>query len=335
MVKRCLLFGIFLLFFCNGIFSLTIYWAPVKQYANLQAAADNENTELHIMLIKKMETWFANAKLNFKALNSSIETPVSFMDAMRVCSTNSIDYLIYGFIEYKEFAVNAELKLFDSLKQEVVQVFYASDNRNQVPRLLDDLAAKIAQYFAVTTKQALQPSEGIVALAIGGGYWMPLTTQWSDSIQALYSGCFALRFIPWRPAEWGLYFKTGLTGNFYHSINKSGFEGLNLYTVTAGIPFYLCLDMSIRHTISLGVEPQFAFDYLVREPLYNEVLKTFRLFFSSDVNLEYQFHITKYVSFIVGNKVLLQFFNVPRIVYNPQLMFEVNTKPLIRGAYAQ
>jgi hypothetical protein len=282
---------------------------------------------------------FAWSTIKFLKLKKKAAPPKSFLDALHLSNELSLDYIIYGFIEKNEYSIHGELKLFDSKKQEIIRIFYSTDNTDRLTRLIGDLISKIEEYFKSIFNMPLPgekikaaPSHGIISFVFGAGYWTPATSEWNEYNLGLYSIDLHTRFIPTRPPEGarfrGFYFRTGLVINFFHSINRAGYEHYNLLTFTFGIPAALCADIETKHTLSLGLEPQFTIDYLIQDRMYDNTVMIPTVSFSGAFNLEYQYFITPGILIGISNRVSFTFTEPVRIIYNPLVHCEFRLKPL-------
>jgi hypothetical protein len=313
--------------------------APVEYYVN----ESNENSKGEYNIQDKMTSdlshLFAWSNINFLTLGKKIAPPKSFLDALHLSNEFSLDYIIYGFIEKNEYSIHGELKLFDSKKQEIIRVFYSTDNADKLARLSRDLVSKIEEYFKSIFNMPLPgkkiktgPSHGIISFVLGAGYWTPVTSKWNEYNLGLYSIDLHTRLIPTRPREGtgfrGFYFRTGLVSTFFHSMNREGYEQYNLYTFTFGIPAALCADIGTKHTLGLGLEPQFTIDYLIQDRMYDDRVMIPIISFSGAVNLEYQYFITPGILIGISNRVSFTFTEPVRIIYNPLVLFEFRLKPL-------
>jgi len=338
-MKKSIVILFFIIFISPFIYSLNVFIAPLEYYVN--ESSDNNKIEFNIQdkMTNDLAQLFLWSKIKFLKLRKKVTPPKSFLDALHLSTEFSLDYIIYGFIEENEYSITGELKLFDSKKQEIIQVFYSRDNPDRLNRLTVDLVSKIDAYFKSIfdmplpeEKNEATSTQGIISFILGAGYWTPVNTAWVEYNLGLYSIDLQARFIPYRPPEGlgfrGFYFRTGFTVNFFHSINRAGYESYNLLTFAFGIPAALCADIGTKHTISLGLEPQFTIDCLIQDRMYDDTVTIPTVLFSGAFNLEYQYFITPGILIGISNRVSFAFTDPVRVIYNPFLNCEIRLKPL-------
>ncbi|MBN2835509.1 MAG: hypothetical protein JXR48_11150, partial [Candidatus Delongbacteria bacterium] len=289
-MKRLLLILITLVLITAPLAAENITIAPFLFYGPSDEADTNilvSKNNTFVTVLKEIFRW---DNLIFNPLAIELKPPASFLEAMEICTENKIDYLVYGFIEYRDFYYHGEIKLFNRERREVIKTFYASDDEDHLERLISELAEKFGDYLnsifdLKLVKPKPEPREGIISFMIASGYWVYLSPQWSGIMAPLYSVDIHTYFTPSRPGETAeisdIYFTTGLTLNFTHAINRPDFESTHLLDFAIGIPLMASIDIGVRHTISASLTPEMCIDYLIREARYNDTISRPDILFST------------------------------------------------------
>jgi hypothetical protein len=317
-----------------------IYIAPLLIFNDSDQFDTSEIDVNQLLFIEKMVSIYRWENMSFKPIPMNAHAPGSFLDAMELCNEFQIDFLVYGFIEYREVYIHGEIKLYNREKREVIKAFYASDDTSNLERLLLDLAEKFGNYlnalFDLTPEEeAPPPTGGIFSFGISGGYFLYLIQDWTDYLLPLYSVQLQANFIPIKPAEGkgfrGFYFKTGITTNFTHAVNRLGYEEIHFLGFAFGLYLGLMADIGIHHTLGIVVTPEYYIDYLIRNARYDDQVLIPAHLFSTSLSLNYQFHFNRMFSMSLENRFSLQFVDPMRITYNPCMVFEFSLNPMFGG----
>jgi len=131
--------------------------------------------------------------------DNRINAPQSITDAITVCRTERIDYLLYGYVSKNAHNMRMEIRLFDYANRRILQTFFSMDDVNNYQRLLDDMSSKIILYIAgmfnleiAHEKQAFTR----ISIPINAGYWTPFDKSWLEVMLGTFTLGSGVEFTP-------------------------------------------------------------------------------------------------------------------------------------------
>ena len=206
--------------------------------------------------------WTKNIGLvmRFNSLNDNrINAPQSITDAITVCRTERIDYLLYGYVSKNAHNMRMEIRLFDYINRRIIQTFFSMDDTDNYERLLDDMSSKIIFYIAeMFNLETIQEKQAFtrISIPVNAGYWTPFDKNWLEVMLGTVTLGSGVEFTPtdnlfvFRGIN--CYLSTGAIFQYRLGVgNPSRYEAYN-HTFYITFPLTLNLVLSQQHGVFTG-----------------------------------------------------------------------------------
>ena len=185
MNKKTLLYVIIIIFLIGPLFAVEIYVAPIS-YIDVKEEKVSTSIEIAKEISKECENYLLGKKvLLIEIRNEEINAPTSVLEAIKVSKEEKGDYLLYGYVEKKEYTYRAEIRFLDYEKREIRKIFYSSDDIENYERLIKDISYKIVTYLdnIFDLKIAEEKSgKRIFSIPISAGYFTYIASDWMNSV---------------------------------------------------------------------------------------------------------------------------------------------------------
>ena len=278
MNKRLLLVSIFIITDVI-LFSLeTIYVAPFYHIDEVNDEVHPDN-DYHKMLIHKMQNKRTGLNITFSKIpvDQGLNPPKSIADAIKVCQNEHADYLLYGYMAFRDYTIYAELKILDYEKRGIIKIIYSVDDLKNIDRLMEDLATKIIAFLEETFnvgfyKDMQKYSEWWSY--VNFGYWTPVENEWLNLLIGTGMVDFGIVFFPTdRICVWGTYpvnLSLGLELSYQFGLGFPERYKAYDHIIAIGLPFRLHLIMNDIHDISSGIALFYRLDLLQFQDAYED-----------------------------------------------------------------
>jgi hypothetical protein len=241
-------------------------------------------------------------------------SPRSFLEAAELCEAAGIDYLLYGYIRKGEYSWDCEIKLYARETNTVAQLFFGRDGRDHYERMLEELSAKILDYFygevgLAPCVPAPEPDRKIFSIPILLGYWSPGGEEWGElsiGIGRLESGVL---FVPVSPlwyhgdVPWEL--ETGITLSYSLAVNDKEYESFLLHSLRINLPLLAAAELGADHGIAFGGGLSMQFDILNQDRQYYGSYRAFSAAPGAFVEAAYRYRLSD--SWKLGFRAALEF----------------------------
>jgi hypothetical protein len=289
-----------------------------------------------LRVLREIET--GSALLFLSMSNELIQAPQSLADALRICRTEKLDYLLYGFVAKKEYTFQTEIKLFDYAKRTVIKTFYASDDHDNYERMLHDIAGKIISYineeFHLNIVEK-RPVYRHFLLPLSLGYWTPLTPSWTDLLLGTVVLEGGIRFIPRDRlfVAFGMSFYLSLETDLSYRLgvgNPNAYDALD-HTLAITAPARLHMKLSDEQNLFFGLGIQYALDFLqIKQPYRSGETNVYSAVgFLASFGYEHRLNEAWYM--LIDDQIEVKLYDTPMPVYSLRVgfMYLMNTEEVI------
>ena len=297
---------LFLLVFTFSIFSVfasEIKIAPLTVYdgdGNKAEAPYNPSKAIHDELEKH---WFGGL-INFSYIaENKYGTPVTIIDAHKICTSENADYLIYGYLKKNESSWLCEVKLYDANGKKIIKDFFAGDSIDHYDRLITILCQNILfgieEITGLNKDELKQEKTRPMELRIPASlfYWSPVDGRWGDKILGIAGVNAGLEFYPPQPAivvngkliDFSVRFN--LSWNI--GINKKNTYPLVINTIALSLPVLLHVHFNERHSLYGGGGLAYSIELMNIKPKYEDETFLYQNVFSFETIAGYEFEINE------------------------------------------
>ena len=268
------------LFSSFTVFASEILIAPIAVYDSNGDKTSVPNTPDKAIYTELEKHWFEGL-INFSCLREkNYGIPVSIIDANKICISESVDYLIYGYVKKNETSWNGEVKLYDAANKKIIKEFFASDSIEQYDRFINVLCQNVLsgiEEISGLNKNDLKKNETrLIELYIPVSlfYWTPIDSGWGSRILGIAGLSTGLEFFLPQPimvtkgnlidfsARFNLAWDIG--------INKKTSYPLILNTVEIGLPVILHLHFNEFHSLYGGLGLAYNIELMSIRPKYED-----------------------------------------------------------------
>lgn len=266
---------------------------------------------------------------------ASDSAPRSLLEAARLCEAHGYPQLLYGWLRRTEYALHAEVKLFDREAGEVVAVFFASDDQRHYERLVADVASKITAWFAdemgVAPRPAAERERNAVRLPWALGAWTALASDWARVTSGLAAVTVGARLVPVTPsftagARRGE-IAIGLDLEYALGMNEPDYESFFLHMVRVRLTIQVDLEVARRHSLGVGLGPLLAIDTMAQDRLYDRFLVDTAAAAGASFILFYRYALSDRAALGFANVLDVAAYADPLVIYSPRLLVELRLPP--------
>ena len=324
-MKKKSLFILLFIFGIPSLFALEIYVAPISFIEEEKVLS---KIEIASAIAREAGAYLSGNKLFFgEVKNQEQNAPVSMIDAIKVSKEERADYLLYGFVEKKEYTYRAEIRLLDFEKREIIKIFYSSDDIENYERVIKDISYKIVSYlddlFALGIKEEKQGNL-ILSIPISFGYWSYISSEWKDTVTGTGAVSTGFDLIP---NDRGLqnfkhktYLSCGLNLEYRYGIGKENIELKDMRIITLGFPIRVHIESpSKEHGVIFGFGFFYEVDLVNIEEIYGENKSSLFTHIGVMGSIGYQWRLSKRIRIAVDNVVDLGFQNPPMVSFSPRI----------------
>ena len=326
MKKKTLLILLFI-FRISSLFALEIYIAPISFIDGGEVVS---KIEISNAIAREAEAYLYGKKLIFEEVkNKELNAPVSMIDAIKVSKEEMADYLLYGFIEKKEYAYRAEIRLLDFEKREIIKIFYSSDDIENYERVIKDLSYKIVSYldeiFTLGIKEE-KPGKFILSIPISFGYWSYLSPEWINTVRGTGAASTGFDLIAndnaFQNIKRKTYLSCGLNLEYRYGIGKENVELKDIRIISLGFPIRIHIESLLNEN---GVIFGFGFFYEVDlaniEEMYGENKRSLYTHLGFMGSFGYQWRLSKNLKIALDNIVDIGLQNPLMVSFSPRMRF--------------
>ncbi|MDR2181293.1 MAG: hypothetical protein LBN92_01280 [Treponema sp.] len=255
--------------------ALEIHVAPLY-FINEAEDRGQSHNNYHTRLARVLRSYEEGVELRFTTLGTLAgrSAPQSLTDALSTAKSVRADYLLYGFIAEKEFSVQAEIRLLDWEKKQVVASFFAMDEKDEEERMLADLARKILEYVdghygIPIIEDPLRFMHAELPLRLG--YWTP-AGNWFPLLFGTVSVTAGMTLTPRDPLfimnGYTFWLSTGLLINYRLGTGKE-YKAYD-HGLSFMAPLTLHQKLNAENEIFYGAGLSYSFDFLAIEEPYRK-----------------------------------------------------------------
>jgi hypothetical protein len=264
-----------------------------------------------------------------KIRNSRINPPESVVDAVEVCRSEGVDFLLYGYLTKRAYNYQAEIRLFDYENRQVRQVFYGMDDSGHYDRLVKELTVKIVEYIAeVFHLRIVEEEPAFTRMFIPGGvgYWTPASSDWtrrmigtvniSSGIAVMPSDrIFVLHGFPF-------YISTGLDVAYRLGVGHPARYDAYDHSLYFNLPVFLHAALRDRHHVFAGLGFIYFLDFLNITQKYSDSEIFFYNNTGMSITFGYRFFLKKALVLFFRSDFDLQFAGKVLFSYSPLIGLE-------------
>jgi len=317
----------------SSVAALDIYLAPIVYQDEGKAEAAGGSAPAGD-LAKRLGPDRLGDRVSVRLLPAaSTAAPQTFIDAARLCESQSCPYMLYGYVKKTSYSYYAEIKLIAHEDKQVVTVFIAADDGDHYERLIDDLSAKIVQYIrgdlgiGPPLPREL-PARNLLVLPSSLGYWTPMGGEWSSALAGLVSASSGIRLIPQRPLyslfSRSCYLAVGVDLEYQLGMNQPGLESFFLHMARLRIPAESFMDLGNGHEIGLGLGPLFEVDVMNQAHEYGQAETKATVVPGFSVEALYRYALSEGLSLGMTNIVDVALYSRALFTYSPRLTLVVH-----------
>ena len=318
-------------FIFNPLFAIEIFIAPIS-YIDSREEKVISRIEISKELANEAERYLYRKEIFLKEIkNAEINAPVSMIDAIKVSREEKAEYLLYGFVEKKEYTYRGEIKLLDYEKREISTVFYSSDDLENYERLIKDLSYKIVTYFDMIFDLKLaeeEPGKLRLSVPISLGYWSYISSDWMNTVTGTGAVSTGLDLITNDKIFPNFKHKTYLSWNlnieYRYGIGKDEVELSGLHIINLSMPLRVHIEsLSKEDGIFLGFGFLYEFDIANIEEKYAGDKRSLYTHIGILGSFGYQWKLNE--------KIRICFDNIIEVGFQERVM--VSFSPRIRALY--
>jgi hypothetical protein len=338
-MNRKLLFLLIFGFTLTPLFSLEIHVAPIS-YIDSRAERVVSNIEVSKDIAREAERYLTGKNLFFRYIKSEgVNAPVSVIDAIALSRLERVEYLVYGFVEKREYTYRAELRLLDFAGREIIKIFYSSDDIDNYQRLIKDLSYKVVTYldsvFALGILEE-EPGKFILSVPVSLGYWSYMSSAWMNTVSGTFAFSTGLDLITNDKAFQDLKRKTYVAWSFNieyrHGLGKYDVELQSLHIISFSFPVRIHIEsLSKDEGVFLGFGVSYEFDIASIEEMYVGKKRYLYTHIGMLGSFGYQWRLNEKMRIAFDNTILVGFQNHPMISYSPRvrLLYSIYSKDVI------
>lgn len=275
--------------------------APLAVYdgdGNKTEAPYNPSKAIHDELEKR---WFGGL-INFSHISESkYGIPVTIIDAHKICTSESADYLIYGYLKKNESSWLCEVKLYDANGKKIIKEFFAGDSIDHYDRLINILCQNILfgiEEISGLNKDELRqkktrPME--LRIPVSLLYWSPVDSGWGDKILGIAGVNAGLELYPPQPVIVSngklMDFSARFNLSWNIGINKKNTYPLVINTMAISLPVLLHVHFNERHSLYGGFGLAYNIELMSIKPKYENEKFLYQNVFSFETIAGYEFEI--------------------------------------------
>jgi hypothetical protein len=267
------------LFQFSFLCAVTFHIAPVSYIDSGEIAKDSQSTKTMNDIHAKLQEICKNKEVfSFVSVGAaSLAPPVSIFDAASLCTSEKIEYLLYGYIQKDAYSWSIELKLFDNNTKTILRTFYSSDDIGSYDRLIDDISVKLLSFLEEKFGLPLSLGNkdfGTMSFLIpaGLGYWTSTHPDWLDVILGTFVVTTGIEYVPCDSLSviYGknAYSSIGIDLEYRLGIGNPENYGAFLHSISLQLPLRLHVDLNSIHSVTFGTTFLYSLDVLQIEEKY-------------------------------------------------------------------
>lgn len=305
MNKKFFLLGVLILWFSLA-FASEVKIAAIAVYDNNGNKTNvpfDASKAIHSELEKH---WFKGLVSFSHVSDQKYGIPISIIDANKICSSENIEYLIYGYIKKSDSNWFCEIKLYGETEKKILKEFFASDNINHYDRLIDTLCQNILfgieELTGLNQKEIKQKKNRELELRIPVSlcYWSPVDSEWGSKILGIAGANAGLEFYP----SQSIIISNGRLVDFSAKLNLSWDIGMNksdiypllINTISISLPIILHLHFNEYHSLYGGVGLAYNIELMKIRPKYENETFLYQNIFSFETLAGYEYNLNKYAN---------------------------------------
>ncbi len=325
MKKRICAVFLLLMLAASGLSAVEVFLAPLPLQDEMgNVLGDQEKPEAD--LLEAMKQAITGDELAVKPADmEGAQPPRSFLDAARLTENGGYAYLLYGYVKKTEYSYQAEVKLLERERKEVVSVFFAGDDRAHYERLMADLAGKITSYFYTEVgvkpaEKGPEPERNLLSIPASLGWWTPAQMDWGRSLVGLAAVHGGIRLIPVKASR--LYLAIGADLEYQIGKNQTAYENFVLHTLKVRLPIQGLFEMGKGQTFGLWLGPLFQMDLLAQAAHYADPYVGLTAVMGLSFGILYRSQITDTLAVGLDNVFDVAVYTPALLTYSPRVFVE-------------
>jgi len=285
------------------LFSTEIRLAPFAVYDSGGNKIKSPLNPSKIIYEDLVNNWFEGMVLFSYADEEKYGIPVTIVDANKICISERVDYLLYGYIKKNDTSWLAEIKLYDATDKKIKKEFFASDDIEHYERMLKILSSNILS--GIEELAGINPNEigqkqsktTEVRIPISLFYWSPIDSSWNKKILGLGGINAAVEIFPATPKFVAInkLFDFSIRANLSWdiAINQKDAYSLILNSVAIGFPLFIHMHFNQQHSIYTGLGVMYEIELLNIRPKYEQTQLLYQNIILLETTVGYSFNINK------------------------------------------
>ncbi|MCL2293351.1 MAG: hypothetical protein FWC36_00560 [Spirochaetes bacterium] len=328
MIRKTLLVFIFI-FALLPAFGLEIYIAPIS-FIDSRTDRVSSSIEIPRDIARESERYLTGKKVFFRYIrNREINAPVSVIDAITLSRLERAEYLLYGFVERREYTYRAELRLLDFERREIIRIFYSADDINNYERLIRDLSYKIVTYldnvFALGVLDD-EPGRFSLSVPVSLGYWSYISSGWINTATGTFAFSAGLDLITndraFSDFKNKTYLAWGFNVEYRYGIGKHDAELQGLHIIILSLPVRVHIEsLSKEDGLFFGFGLLYEFNIANVEEMYANKKRYLFSHMGMLGSVGYQWRLNDKIRVSFDNLVTVSFLNPPMISFSPRISF--------------
>lgn len=300
-MNKKILFLLIFIFSIFSVFASEIKIAPLAVYdgnGNKTEAPYTPSKAIHNELEKH---WFGGLISFSHIAENRYGTPVTIIDAHKICTSENADYLIYGYLKKNESSWLFEVKLYDVNGKKIIKEFFAGDSIDHYDRLINTICQNILfgieEITGFNKDELKQEKTRSMELRIPVSlfYWSPVDSNWGDKILGIAGVNTGLEFYPPQPAivvnGKMIDFSARFNLSWDIGINKQDAYPLLINTIAISLPVLLHVHFNERHSLYGGGALAYNIELMKIKPKYESETFLYQNVFSCETIAGYEFDI--------------------------------------------
>jgi len=309
------------------LFALEISIAPIS-YIDGKEEKVISRIEISKDIASRAEQQLYGKKIFVKEIkNKEVNAPVSMIDAIKVSREERSEYLLYGYVEKKEYTYKAEIRFLDFEKKEIKKIFYSSDDIENYERLIKDISYKIVLYLDSIFDLGLteeKPGKLILSIPFSLGYWSYLSSQWMNTITGTGVISTGLDLITndktFPNLKHKTYLSCSLNIEYRYGLGKDDVELKDMHIISLSLPIRMHIEsLSKEEGIFLGFGFSYEYDIANLEEMYAGDKRSLYTHIGIMGSFGYQWRVNKKLRIAFDNIIDVGFQEHPMLSFSPRI----------------
>lgn len=314
-MKKFFIYTIIFITLSISLSSETIYVAPI-----LFINSGNENYISDIEFQENFVTELNNKKgllqIEIKKTNNKADLRSSY-DALNLCKSEKIAYLIYGWVKKTDYFYECELRIFDGEGRKNIYTVYGKDSIDDKNKFIENTSQKILEklkdIFFVPERE--DKFKTLINVQTKIGYWLFTNKAWANHITGIMVIGNGFELIPVDLVAYAkkakLSFSIGMHFDYLLGISKKNTLPSYLSTLSINLFSNSYFKLHELHSVFFSFGILYALDILYYKDMYEKAkINTFSAF-GMNFGIGYKYTFKENISLILELNQEFVFYSKP------------------------